>query len=314
MRFLTNGDVADLVTVAEAAGAVEDAFRALADKRATIQTRVRTGSRIGKLSVLGAVLEADTLAGAKVYSTAPDGRFCFAIVLFDPEQSRWVASLEADELTRIRTAATSLMAARVLARPDPAVLTLFGAGSQAEIHARAFVTAFPLREVRIVHRRPASGLIDTLRRETDLAVIQLDDPDAAVAGADLIVTATRARTPLFDGGALGAGVHITSVGATVPSSQELDAMAVRRAARIVVESRQQARYEAGNLIGAEVDWDRVDELADLASGAVPGRTSDDEITLFDSLGSGLADISVAALCNHKAAHVGRGVVLGEGGG
>lgn len=314
MRFLTNHDVGELVTVAEAAKSVEDAFRALADERAAIKSRVRTDSRVGKLSVLGAVLESESVAGAKVYSTAPDGRFCFSIVLFDPAESRWIASLEADELTRVRTAATSLMAARALARPDSSVMTVFGAGAQAEVHALALAAAFPIREVRIVHRRPARDLIDALRRETGATVDQVDEPEAAVSGADLVVTATRSKTPLFAGEALSPGVHVTSVGATLPSSRELDETTIRRADRVAVESRQQATYEAGNLIGADVDWEGVDELADLASGRVPARQGVNEITLFDSLGSGLADIAVAVLCYRKAVLDGRGVELGEQGG
>lgn len=312
MRFLNDREIGELVSVPEAAKAVEEGFRALAGHTAVIQTRVRTPSRIGKLSSLGAILEDQAMAGAKVYTTAPDGTFCFAIVLFDPVDSRWLAALEAGELTRIRTAGTSLMAARALARPDSTVLVVFGAGVQARTHALALADAFPLTHLRLIHRRPVPELIDLLRRETGIEVVQVEEPDAAVSGADLVVTATRTEAPLFRGDDLKPGTHITSVGATVPASRELDAATIDRADRLVVESRDQARYEAGNLIGAAVDWDLVDELPDLAAGTVPGRTAADQITVFDSLGSGMADIALAALCYRKALDLGRGTELPSG--
>ena len=313
MRYLTDAEIGGLVSVPEGAKAVEDGFRSLAGQRAAIQTRVRTPSRIGKLSVLGAILEEEKVAGAKVYTTAPDGRFCFVIVLFDPEDGRWLATLEAGELTRIRTAATSLMAARALARPDSAVLTVFGAGVQARTHALAFAAAFPVTELRIVLRRAVPDFVDHLRRETGIDVVQVHEPDAAVSGANLVVTATRAESPLFGGEALDPGAHLTSVGATLPGTRELDSVAIHRADRLVVESRDQARFEAGNLIGAGIAWDKVDELSELAAGRVTGRTAADQITVFDSLGSGLADIAVASLCYRKAVDAGRGTELDSGG-
>jgi ornithine cyclodeaminase len=309
MRFLSDADVVSLVSVSEASSAIEAGFRALAGGRVAVQRRTRTPSRIGKLSILGAVLEDEMVAGAKLYTTAPDGSFRFVVVLFDPERAGWLATIEAGELTRIRTTATSLMAARALARPDSSTLTVFGAGVQARSHAVAFAESFPLGEIRLVNRRSVPDLMDELASGTGVEVVQLDDPDAAVAGADLVVTATRAEKPLFAGEALSEGVHVTSVGATLPSAQELDETVVRRASRVAVEDKQQAREEAGNLIGAQIDWGRVDELAEIASGRAAGRTTRDEITMFDSLGTGLADVAVAALCFRRAVETGRGTSL-----
>lgn len=310
MRFLTDQEVASLVSVEEAAAAVEGAFLALANDGAAVQTRVRTSSAVGKLSILGAVLDGEMTAGAKIYATSPEGSFCFAVVIFDPTGSRWLATMEGGELTRIRTAGTSLMAARALARADAEVLTVFGAGIQARTHALAFALGFPITEVRIVNRRHVPDLVEMMSQETGSKVSQLDDAESAVSGADLVVTATRSASPLFRGGALTEGAHVTSVGATVPKSRELDDATIFRATRVVVESREQARHEAGNLIGAGVDWDRVDELTDVAAGSVPGRLADEEITVFDSLGNGLEDIAVAALCYRKALESGLGTDLG----
>lgn len=312
MKFLTDADVVRLVSVEDAADAVERGFQSLAEDRAAVQSRSRTSSGVGKLSMLGAVLDEEMVAGAKVYTTAPDGTFCFAVLLFDPTAGRWLATIEAGELTRIRTSATSLMAARALARPDAEVLTVFGAGVQAASHALSFARAFPVTQVRVVNRRPAPDVVDMLEEKTGANVLQVDDPNLAVAMAGLVITATRSDTPLFSGAALDDGVHVTSVGATLPGSRELDDTTVQRASRVAVESREQARVEAGNLIGAGIEWDRVDELTDLASGRVPGRVDASEVTIFDSLGSGLEDVAVAALVYRRAIEAGWGTDLARG--
>lgn len=309
MRFVTDRDVAALVSVEEAAGAIEGAFDSLARGHAAMQTRVRTSTVIGKLSTLGALLDDERVAGTKVYSTAPDGRFCFVIILFEPGEGRWLATLEGGELTRIRTAATSLVAASILARPESSVLAIFGAGVQARAHALALAGRFPLTQIRVVHRRPVPEFVEALRASLGMEVIQSAEADEAVTGSDLVVTATRAGSPLFDGDSLSPGAHVTSVGATSADTRELDARTIERARVIVVDSGEQARLEAGNLIGAGVGWDEVDELADLVSGRAKARRSDRDITVFDSLGTGLADVAVAMVCYQRAVELGRGAEL-----
>lgn len=298
MRFLTDVDVAAVLTPRKAADAVERAFLALAAGNAAVQTRVRTTTTAGKLSAVGAILTADGLAGAKIYPTTNRGRFGFVVLLFELEDGRTLAVMEGDELTRLRTAATSVVAARYLARKDSRVMTIFGAGQQALAHARAFGDAFGLEEIRLVHRKDGQDFLEKTSAATGLAVHQVTDPRKAMDGTDVVVTATRATAPLFPGAALPEGVHLTAVGATTPNSSELDVETVGRADMVVVESIAQARQEAGDLLLAAAagafELDRAVELADLVSGKVAGRTSPGQITIFESVGIGLEDVAVAA--------------------
>lgn len=298
MRFLTDADVAAILTPRKAADAVERAFVALAAGNAAVQTRLRTTTPAGKLSTVGAVLTADGLAGAKIYTTTNRGRFGFVVLLFELENGRPLAVMEGAELTRIRTAATSVVAARHLARSDSKVLTIFGAGHQALAHALAFHDAFTIEEIRLVHRKEGQDFLERIGAATGLAARQVTNPREANKDADLVVTATRATEPLFPGVALPEGVHLTAVGATLPNTSELDVETVGRADLVVVESISQARQEAGDLLLAEAagafELDRAVELADLVTGKVPGRTSPDQITIFESIGIGLEDVAVAA--------------------
>jgi ornithine cyclodeaminase len=314
MRYLGDNDVAACLQWDTSLDVLDAAFRSFADGSAAIAPRSRLGAGGAKISTLVAVLPAQGVAGAKVYSTTPEGRFSFLVLLFSTDDGAPLAVLSADALTRVRTAAVSLLAARALAAPDPRVLTVFGAGVQARAHAEAFVREFQPAEVRLVLRSPSPTLGDQLETELGVPVQVGSDPVRALDGADLVVLATRATEPLFDGSLLAPGMHVTATGATRPDVRELDEEAVGRCDRVVVEWTPQVQQEAGGLIAAaergRLDWGRVAELGPLLTGRVQGRTSSDEITLFKSVGIALEDVAVAAAVLEVARAQGRGVELG----
>ncbi|MBW3663909.1 MAG: ornithine cyclodeaminase family protein [Actinobacteria bacterium] len=298
MRYLDDALVRRLVPLDAAVEAIEDAFRGLADGTAALQARVRTSASGTKLSTMGAVWDSGGVVGAKVYTTTPRGRFRFVVVLFDSDDGTPIALLDADGLTAIRTAATSVVAARHLARPEAAVLTIFGAGIQADAHLDAFHASRHLEDVRIVNHRPVERFVADASERTGLPVRQVTDAADALRDAGLIVTTTRATTPLFDGRDVDDGAHVTAVGATRPGVRELDDTLLARAGTVVVEWLPQAQQEAGDLIGAVAagafSWDRAVELAEVVSGRVTGRTTATAITVFESVGVGLEDVAVAA--------------------
>ena len=135
------------------------------------------------------------------------------------------------------------------------------------------------------------------------------DAAAAVRGADVIVTATRSTTPLFDGTLVKPGCFIAAVGSAYANAAEIDAATISRCVRVVVESKAQAAREAGDLVQAvnvgALSWDSVVELGALVSGAAPGRQSDAEITLFDSVGFALEDVAIAALAYARLVELGK---------
>jgi ornithine cyclodeaminase len=301
MRHYTDADLTGLISPIEAIDAMRDAFAALAAGRAAQQGRMRTETGGVKLSTMGAVAPSLGFAGAKVYSTI-GGRFNFVVVLFDAIEGRALATFDAGYLTQCRTAAVSALAARYLARPESSVLTVLGTGVQGQGHVPMLAAALPIREVRVVSRGDAREFVETIGRTTGLKVKQMPTADA-LAGADVIVTATRTSTPLFTSAMIAPGAYIAAVGATLPTSAEVDVDTVARASCIAVEAMEQARHESGELgmahAAGRLDWSRVVELSALVSGALPGRRSATDLTIFNSLGVGIEDVAIAGLAYRK---------------
>jgi ornithine cyclodeaminase/alanine dehydrogenase-like protein (mu-crystallin family) len=217
-------------------------------------------------------------------------------VLFDPISQAPVAVLDGAALTALRTAAVSGLATRHLARADASRLVLFGAGVQARAHLEAMRAVRPIAEVVVVSRSRARAdvLVDEARGEGLEA--RLGEP-ADVVAADIVCTCTTAREPLFDGALLPSGCHVNAVGAYLPDAREVDAETIRRA-RVVVETREVARAEAGDLVLAvaegAVDWDAVvADLQQLVAGEAV-RRRDEDLTLFESVGLAFEDLAVAA--------------------
>ncbi len=235
--------------------------------------------------------------GVKVTSVAPGNparglpRIQAVYVLLDAATLTPRLLIDGAALTTLRTPAQSALAVRALARPDAASLVVFGAGPQAWGHVHAIGTVRELAEVRIVGRDAdrQAGLVDRLRAEG--FPVAAGTP-AEVAGADIVVCATTARQPVFDGRLLAAQACVIAVGSHSPDARELDDAVFTRAARVVVEERSTALREAGDVLAAiaagVLDADRLIELADLPAGvAQPG------IGVFKGVGMGWQDLAVA---------------------
>lgn len=223
-------------------------------------------------------------------------------VLFDPRTLAPILLVDGAALTALRTAAVSGLATRLLARSDASRLVIFGAGAQAWAHLDAMRAVRPIEQVTVVSRsrEPAEALVAEAAR---LGLRASVGEPGAVAEADIVCTCTTSPDPVFDGASLAPGAHVNAVGAYRPDTHEVDDETVRRA-RIVVETRDVALSEAGDLLipmGAGVisEADIVADLAEVARGAQVRRSSDD-ITLFKSVGVAIEDLAVAA-----AAHRGR---------
>lgn len=218
------------------------------------------------------------------------------VVLFAGPGLTPAAVLDAAAITALRTAALSGLATRHLARPDSQRLVLFGAGPQAHAHLEAMVAVAPIGHVRVVSRSPgpAAALVERAREAFGLDA-ELAGPEA-VADADLVCACTTSPTPVFDGAVLPAGVHVNAVGSYRPDLQELDATTVRTC-RVVVEERDAALRESGDLVQAvAAGWDPsaiAADLVELVDDGLPVRTSDQDRTLFDSVGLAYEDLIVA---------------------
>jgi alanine dehydrogenase len=274
--YVTEAQVAELLTPAEAFAAVEDSFRRLARGAVDNPPRVRAELPDGVFAVMPCVDRELGYAGLKTYAWLPGGT-PFLVVLFSIAEATLTAVVEAELLGRLRTAAASAVAATHLARPGARTLGVFGTGRQATAHVDALRAALPsLAVVRLAGRH--AGLAD--RR--------------AAAACDVVVTATTAREPVLHGEWLSEGAFVCAVGANDPASRELDDAVFERASFVCCDSREQSRLESGDLIAAPIDWASVHELQDVVAGALPGRTDDATIAVFKSNGLAAWDLAAAA--------------------
>lgn len=194
-------------------------------------------------------------------------------------------------LTALRTAATSALAAKVLARPDSRTLALIGAGSQSEFQALAFRGVLGLEDLRVFDVDPTA--VEKVRANLEplgFRVHPATSVDEAVDGADIITTCTadKARNTILDADQVRPGVHVNAIGGDCPGKTELDA-AILDAARVVVEFTAQTRLE-GEIQQMRPDFP-VTELWQVLTGAAAGRTGPEDVTVFDSVGFAIADFS-----------------------
>lgn len=223
--------------------------------------------------------------------------------LFDPEDQRPIGAIDGAALTALRTAAVSALATRHLARPDARRLVVFGAGVQAAAHLEAIPAVRSIEEVRIVSRsRDRAERLAEVARVAGLGA-EVGAPDA-VGWADVVCTCTTSPTPVLEGARLADGVHVNAIGAYTPQTRELDDTAVRRS-RVVVETREVALAEAGDLLiplGAGVIGEEhvVADLGEVVRGARV-REGDADVTLFKSVGVAFEDLAVARAALEEAA-------------
>jgi alanine dehydrogenase len=216
------------------------------------------------------------------------------ICVFDPENGTPLALMDGTFITATRTAAGSALATRLLAREDAKVLALIGTGVQARSHARALPRVRQFTEIRVAGRDRARA--EALAAEIGAAAHAVDSFEEAIRGADVVAATTHSKEPVVRREWLSPGVHVNSVGLN-PNGREVDEQTVADAV-LVVESRESALAPppAGAPELAGLDPARVHaELGELVAGSKPGRTSQDQITLYKSVGVAVQDAAAAAL-------------------
>ncbi|MGY8524788.1 ornithine cyclodeaminase family protein [Paracidovorax citrulli] len=299
MQHITDEMVDRHVSAEDAQRVMLEAFRSFGEGNAAMQERIRTEAGGVKLSTLAAVIPEQQVAGAKVYTTI-DGQFSFVILIFSTVDGRPLASLDAGAITRLRTAACTVMAARRLAQIETGTLALFGAGTQGLAHARQLSRALPLRRILVSDPYAPEGLAERLASECDVEASLIDPSaaDDAVAQADIVVTASRSITPLFAGAALRPGAFVAAIGSSLPHTRELDDTALSRASTVVVEWRPQSMREAGDIVLAAegvLPPSKIVELADVVLERVQPRRRPEDIVIYKSVGVGLEDVALAGL-------------------
>ena len=311
--YLTEGDVVATFTMHDALTVVENAARALAEGRAENKPRQRAFTPASVIQVLAASY-GDRM-GHKTYTVAPKGRGPrFWVTLFDAS-GEMLAIIEADALGQKRTGAASGVATRFMAREDAHTLGIIGTGWQARSQLEACWHVRDFKRVLVYGRDKArrEAFCEEMSEKLGSGIVPVDTATEAAAEADVLCTMTSASTPVFEGAWLKPGAHVNAAGSNRANAQEIDVEAVRRARIVAIEDLAQAKVESGDLLAAEGQgafaWEGAVLLSDIVGGKVPSRTSDDEITLFESLGIGLWDVAAAAHVYGKCVTEGRGTRL-----
>jgi alanine dehydrogenase len=312
--FLSENDVKQVLTAAMALEAVESAHRDLALGQAQDTPRARTRLPQTALHILQGALPAQGVFGYKAYTTNRSGNR-FLVHLFDAASGQLLAVIEADYMGMIRTGAASGLAARCLARPDARVAGVFGAGWQAEGHVLALCAALPLEKVKVFsrHAEKQQAFCRRLSEATGVPVVAAASAEETVRGSDLLGTVTTATQPLFDAEWLAPGTHINAAGSNALIRQELSEATLRRCALIAVDAVPTALAEAGDLLPllekGRLHARQLVELGDILTGRHAGRTSAEQITVFESQGLAIQDLAVALRVVAAARACGLGVEL-----
>jgi ornithine cyclodeaminase/alanine dehydrogenase-like protein (mu-crystallin family) len=310
----------------EAVEVVKRAFSGLSTGRADVPLRVALSQpdRGGVTLVMPGYLSDSESLAVKVVSVHSRNAernlplINAVVIVIDSTTGQAVAAMEGGYLTALRTGAGSGAATDLLARRDAEVAAIFGAGAQARAQALAVAAVRPIKRFWFYSRRRehVDEMIAEMRPRLgpSIELLAAETPAQAAREALVVCAATTSSTPVFDGGDLRPGVHVNGVGSYKPEMQEVDCVTLRRASKIVVDSREAAMAEAGDLIVAiergEIQTsDIYAEIGEIAAGLKPGRQGDGEITYFKSVGNAAQDVAVAQEVYQRALQEGLGVEI-----
>jgi ornithine cyclodeaminase/alanine dehydrogenase-like protein (mu-crystallin family) len=312
--LLTEEDVRQLLTMEMALEGVADGLRKLALDEAQNVPRARSQTDHAMLHVLSASAKTLGVMGYKAYATSRKGAY-FHVCLFDGKNAAPLALIQADYLGQMRTGAASGVATEYMARPDASEVGLFGSGKQARTQLIAVCKVRKIRRVQVYspneeNRRKFAAEMSTL---CQVEVEPVPRPEMAAEDKDIVITATSSREPVLNGHWIAEGTHLNAIGSNFLAKAEIDAVGVRRCDSIVVDSKDQARLEAGDFVRpleeGSIHWADVHELGQVIVGRYTGRAHPQDVTLFKSLGIAIEDIAVAARVYAKAQAAGVGRVL-----
>jgi alanine dehydrogenase len=315
--FLSSDDVAGLATPAEYVDAVRAGYRQRGEGApAEPRTKLLPDEPPGMLTTYGAVLPDTGAMGGYMYSAGFGARDAwFVTPLFDAASGELLAVLDGAHMNPYKTGAAGAVGVDALAREDASSLAVIGSGSQARGQLRAAAEVRDLDTVWVYsptkdHREAFAGEMD---RELNASVAAVASASAAVEDADVVVTATTSSEPVFDGDLLEPGTHVTAMGQYHAEKRELDATTIERAT-YVPDLRKRATTDAGSFLLAvaegHVDESHIHaELGEVVAGTTPGRTSAEEITVFDSGGTGIETVAAAYLLYEEARDRGLGATV-----
>ena len=317
MLILSGRHVRELLPYDECADVMREALAGLArgEIQQPLRTVVKPAGAAGFMGLMPAYAPA-TGYGLKAICITPGnpavGKDAHqgGVLLFAAATGEPLALVNASAVTEIRTAAVSAVATGLLARPGAAELAILGTGVQGQAHAHALAATRPLSAIRLVGRDSgrARRVAAELAGRLGLPVRACETAEEALAGADIVVTATNSAQPVLRREWLAPGAHVNAVGACLPADREIDT-ATMAGATLFADSRESVRHESGDYLLAAregaVNPVRA-EIGELLTGSAQGRSAPDEITVFESLGLAAEDLAAASYLYQKARRLGAG--------
>ena len=315
--FLSSDELDDLATPADYVEHVREGYRqrgegAAAEPRTKLTNADPPGMFTGYMAILS---ESGVMGGYTYGAGFGSGDAWFVTPLYDAESGEPLALLDGASMNPFKTGATGAVAVDELARSDASTVGILGSGPQARGQLRAAATVRDLERVRVFSptRENREAFAEEMNEYVDATVEAVEDSASAVSGMDIVITATNASEPVFDGDLLEPGAHVTAMGQYDTEKHELDTTTVSRA-KYVIDLRARERQDAGSLMAAieagTVDEDHLHaELGEVVAGHADGRADDEEITVFDSGGTGIETVAAARMLYERASERGRGTTI-----
>jgi ornithine cyclodeaminase len=318
MRLLTKENIMDAFPMKHAIEAVKLAFSMYSSGKSIVplRTSISVPPVNGQTLFMPAYCEAMGSLGIKIVSIFPENNkksknvVSGAMILLDASTGEVCCLLDGTYLTQLRTGAATGAACDVLARKNAKIGALIGTGGQATCQLEAMLTSRPLEILKIAGLSYAKTIIfaDEMRKlygHLGTKIIATETPNEAVLNADIITVVTSSKTPVFDGTLIKKGALINGVGSYTPSMQEIDEYTVCNANSIFVDSKEAVLAEAGDLLipieKGLISKDKISgELGEVLSRNLKGRTSEDEIIIFKTVGIAIQDIITADAIYNKA--------------
>src|ERR1700730_7213579 len=310
-RLLTHDDVRALVSMSDAIEAMEAAFTEEGAGAVLLPPRINMKAGRGWLRIGPAALERSGWMGFKAMNLVPGLGVRYQVPLYRIDSGELLAIMDAQHLTTLRTGATSAVATRRLAVPGPCIVALLGSGVEARAELEAVQALGIVKSARVYSPTTANRerLAEEFRREHDIDIRPVASAREAVQGSEIALAAVKSTQTVVFGEWLMPGMHVNSGGTARRDQREIDPVTFQRSAITVVDTREGVFGEAGEAVAAKdvVRPDQVYELAELVVGKAPVRSSNDQITLFKSVGTGLQDIALAAKIYQNAIERGLGM-------
>jgi alanine dehydrogenase len=295
--FLMENDVKEILTMDMALDTVEESFRLMAEGTASNSPRSRIRLPNGVLNFMAGAAPGIGVMGFKSYGVTRGNPVKFYVQLSSTETGELLAVIEASDLGQIRTGAASGVATKYMAKEDASSVGVIGSGYQARTQLEAVCKVRPITSARVYSRKPENRekFAADMSASLGIEVTASESGEACVKDVDVVITMTSTSRPVLEGDWLSPGTHINAAGANHWMRRELDGKAVGRADVVVTDDIEQAKLECGDLIYPNefgtIRWEQVISLSDVVAGVAKGRNSAEDITLFESQGLALQDLT-----------------------